>query len=271
MSTPRYVDAHVHLRELSAPADITAAGVAAVRDAGSRTGTALALRAEAERDGLRIVTAGRALVKAGGYGALLGLPLGTLIEIEREIDRLAAAGVDIIKVVASGVVSLREEAVVTPGGFGKEELRAIVSRAAKHGLAVMCHVNGAEAIQHAVSAGVRSIEHGFFMPEDALRSMQDQGTFWVPTIGALHRAAAGADEAVRQRITAVIGSHLGSLAKAYAWGIPLAVGTDCVLPDRQYRDIYQEELDWFRKAGIPQDAVERIACEGGRELLRLRE
>jgi imidazolonepropionase-like amidohydrolase len=267
MTVSSYVDAHVHLRDGAVLADISGAGVAAVRDAGSRTGTALTLRAKAAGGGLRIVTAGRALVKTGGYGSLLGPPVSTRAEIEREIDALAADGADIIKVVASGVVSLREAGGVTAGGFGEAELRAIVSRAAEHGLAVMCHVNGAEAIKHAVHAGVRSIEHGFFMTEDALQAMQALGTFWVPTIGALHRAAAGSDKAVRQRVSAVIDSHLDALAKAYGMGVPLAVGTDCVLPDPRYGVVYQEELDWFRKAGIPDQAVERIAREGGRELL----
>lgn len=264
-----WVDAHVHLRDAAALREIAAAGVAAVRDAGSRAGTGIGLRDQVGDAGLRIITAGRALVKRGGYGALLGAPVATKDEIEHEIAELAGAGVDILKVVASGVVSISQPGAVTSGGFDQGELRTIVAAAAGHGLAVMCHANGAESIRNAVQAGVRSIEHGFFITEDNLRALRDAGVFWVPTVGALHRAAAGADLEAQYAIAEVIEQHLVMLAKAFELGVPLAVGTDCVLPDRRYGGLYQDELAFFRRAGIPADAVNVIACEGGRKLLGL--
>jgi imidazolonepropionase-like amidohydrolase len=267
MAAPSYIDAHVHLRAAAGLADLAGAGIAAVRDAGTREGTGLSLQAQGGGAVPRIVTAGRALVKQGGYGGMLGTPVSTREEIEREIAGLAAAGAGIIKIVASGVVSLAPEGGVTPGGFSREEIRAVVRIADRHGLPVMCHVNGGEPVRGAVEAGVRSIEHGFFLTEDALAAMAEQGTFWVPTIGALQRAAARADDAARRRVAEIIERHLAMLRKAFALGVPLAVGTDCVLPDRRYRGIYEDELRYFRAAGIPHDEVERIACEGGRRLL----
>jgi imidazolonepropionase-like amidohydrolase len=217
--------------------------------------------------GIRIITAGRALVKKGGYGALLGMPLSTGEEIEQEIAALASAGVGILKVVATGVVSLKQAGEITPGGFDGDALRAIVAAARRHGLAVMCHANGADAVREAVRAGVRSIEHGFYITEEVLAAMRDSGAFWVPTVGALDRAAASAGDAARARIARIIDGHLAMIRKAFALGVPLAVGTDCVLPDNRYAGHYQDELAYFRRSGIPDEAVDRIACEGGRELL----
>lgn len=261
------VDAHVHLRDAAGLDDLRKAGIAAARDAGTRAGTGLAL--QQPHGSVRILAAGRALVRQGGYGSLLGKPLGTNEAVGREIVSLAEAGAGIIKVVASGLVSLVQPDAVTPGGFGRDELVFIVQQAAGRGLGVMAHANGARAIEAAVAAGVRSLEHGFFMSEDMLAEMAKRGTFWVPTVGALRRAADGAGTAgeMRRSIDRTIDRHLEMIDRAFSLGVPLAVGTDAVLPDRRYGGWYQDELAFFRKAGIPADAVERIAREGGQLLL----
>lgn len=264
-----YTDAHVHIRYPAAREDIVRAGVVAVRDAGTREGAALTLRHDWGVAGLVINTAGRALVKQGGYGTLLGSPVGSLEEIEQEITSLASAGVGVIKVVASGVVSLEHAGRVTAGGFDRDELRFIVGIAARYDLPVMCHANGSASIAEAAGVGVRSIEHGFFMTREALAIMKANNVFWVPTVGALKRAAdaPNVSESMRRDVSGTIDRQLEMLGVAFQLGVPLAVGTDCVLPDRRYGTLFQDELGLFRKAGIPREAVERIACESGRELL----
>jgi imidazolonepropionase-like amidohydrolase len=144
-----------------------------------------------------------------------------------------------------------------------------VEKAAQHGLAVMAHANGEEAIRGAAEAGVRSVEHGFFMTDGLLEILSRRSVFWVPTVGALRRAAerAGNPAFIEEELE----QHLVMLGKAFRAGVFLAVGTDAVLPDRRYRSSYEDELALFRKAGIPADSVERIAIEGGRMLLGLSE
>jgi imidazolonepropionase-like amidohydrolase len=265
-----FIDAHTHLTHPEALQDLARAGITAARDAGTRQGSGLALkRTPVQGNIVRIITAGRALSKRGGYGAFLGTPVETRREISAEILKLRNEGADIIKIIASGMVSFELPGMVTAGGFGADDVRFIVEEAGSYGLAVMAHANGEQAIRAAAEAGVRSIEHGFFMTEAALQSLQDGGVFWVPTVGALRRAAELAE--VRTDVAAVvqreIERHLVMLGKAFRAGVPLAVGTDCVLPDRRYRGYYEDELALFRGSGIPADAVERIACEGGAKLL----
>jgi imidazolonepropionase-like amidohydrolase len=170
---------------------------------------------------------------------------------------------------ASGIVSLREPGEITSGGFSRDELRFIVEIARKSGHEVMAHANGEAAIVNAAEAGIRSVEHGFFMTEKALESLKAHNVYWVPTVGALVRAAdaPGVTQPVRDFVAATVRSHLEMVRRAFSTGVPLAIGTDCTLPDPHYRDAYEAELAYFRRAGISEEDVRRIASEGGRALL----
>ncbi len=267
-----FVDAHVHITHPDALRDLAAAGIKAARDAGSKKGAGLTTgRHHANGNLPVIISAGRALSRRGGYGAFLGTSVETRQEIATEILNLRNEGAGIIKIVCSGVVSFELPGQVTAGGFGRDEIRFIVEEAGHHGLPVMAHANGEAAIRAAAEAGVRSIEHGFFMTETALGSMAERGVFWVPTVGALRRAAvrAGAAPEAAAFIREEIERHLAMLGKAFRSGVPLAVGTDCVLPDKCYRGYYDDELAFFRAADIPHDAVACIACESGAKLMGL--
>jgi imidazolonepropionase-like amidohydrolase len=60
----------------------------------------------------------------------------------------------------------------------------------------MAHAQGSDGIKAAVRAGVRSIEHGMYLDDEAIGLMLDRGTWLVPTLvaprGVLAAAAAGA-------------------------------------------------------------------------------
>lgn len=261
------VDAHVHLAGPDALESIRNAGISAVRDAGTKDSAGLALLKTSPE--IFIQSAGRALSRKGGYGGLFGKGLETDAEIKEEIRTLAHAGTGIIKVMASGVVSLSEPGVITAGGFSAEQLAMVVNEARALGLSVMAHANGVDATMSAAEAGVRSIEHGFFMTERVLDELARRGIWWVPTVGALQRAAENVTADVQQRISKIIEGHLAVIGYAHARGVKLAIGTDAVLPDQRYREYYDAELEFFRRAGIPKDDVARIACESGRELLEM--
>jgi len=263
---PSFVDAHIHLRESRGGNDLLAAGVVAARDAGTPAGLGLMAGSPA---GLTIVSSGSALFKAPGYGSFFGIAVRSRDDISREIIRLRAAGAGIIKIVASGLVSLKNPGTISPGGFTPDELIFIVEEAGNQGLRVMAHANGEQAIMAAAFAGVQSIEHGFFMTEKALELLAYKRVFWVPTINALVHALKSADagDEVRRFVTDLVRRHRDMLRRAHAAGVPLAVGTDAVLPDPAYQAIYHAELDQFERAGIGRDEVVVIASEGGAKLL----
>ena len=173
-----FVDAHVHIRDWAALETVRDAGIAAVRDAGLKRNVERGLPAHrSPANGPRVVSSGWALYKPGGYGAFFGVPASTQEETRSAIRELKDAGADIIKVMASGMVSLEKPGTITPGGFPYVELAFIVEEARKCGLEVIAHANGEQAIMAASPAGVRSIEHGFFMSMRAVETMARQGTF----------------------------------------------------------------------------------------------
>ncbi len=272
MNMVGFVDSHVHVRGPEGLAQVAAARVVAVRDAGLRENAEEGYASRtASSAGPRVVSALWALYKKGCYGSPFGVAVESRTEMTAEILKLARVGAGIIKIMASGIVSLREPGKITSGGFTGEEMQHIIGEAARFGLEVMAHANGEQAIMAAAQAGVRSIEHGFFMTRRSLDAMAKAGTFWIPTVGALVRAGdAGAVSATaREYIGGSIRSHLEMIASAQARGVPLAAGTDCVLPDPNYESAFRAELAYFEQAGLPRDLVMKIATENGKQLLKI--
>ena len=88
---------------------------------------------------------------------------------------------DHIKIVNSGLNSLKEFGKETLPQFGAEELSDVVKIAGKCGRRVMVHANGKKPVAAALAAGCNSIEHGFFMGVENLKIMAEKGIVWVPT------------------------------------------------------------------------------------------
>ena len=65
--------------------------------------------------------------------------------------------------------------------FSAEELKAVVDEAARRDVPVMARAHAAEGIKMAVKAGVRTIEHGSFIDEEAMDLMIQHGTWLIPT------------------------------------------------------------------------------------------
>lgn len=270
--TANFIDAHVHIEDARGIEVASRAGIVGLRDAGTRNGTGLSVSgARSCGKKLFIVSAGWALSKKGGYGSRFGTPVRTQDEIKHEVDMLKKAGAGIIKIMASGIVSMRRPGSITAGGFTSDEIHYIVCQAAKLGLAVMAHANGEDAIISAASAGVRSIEHGFFMTQKSLEAMAKAGTFWTPTVGALARASHcdTVTAEAKAHINGLVRNHLEMISFAHSIGIPMAIGTDCVFPCTEYEIAYADELSLFEQAGLPPDTVQQIATDGGKKLLGL--
>jgi len=66
--------------------------------------------------------------------------------------------------------------------FSPEELKAAVEEANRRDVPVMAHAHATEGIKQAVKAGVRTIEHGSFLDEEAMDLMIQHGTWLIPTL-----------------------------------------------------------------------------------------
>lgn len=102
-------------------------------------------------------------------------------EVRRVVREILHRGADFIKLIATGAVLTRG---TDPGApeFGEDEIRAAVEEAALYGTFVAAHAHGAEGIKRAVRAGVRSIEHGSLIDDEAIEMMAERGTYLVADI-----------------------------------------------------------------------------------------
>ena len=79
-------------------------------------------------------------------------------------------GADVIKVATSGgVLSPRDNP--SHAHFRPAELEVLVEEATAAGIFVMAHAQAADGIKNAVRAGIRSIEHGIFLDDEAIELM----------------------------------------------------------------------------------------------------
>jgi imidazolonepropionase-like amidohydrolase len=180
--------------------DTVMAGFTSVRDVGTfRAFVDVALKDAIEAGdvlGPRMMCAGAYVTSSGGGGDITGMPpdvdaavprdlrfgvANSADEIRRVVRNLLHGGADFIKVIATGAV-LTEGTVPSAPEFSEAEIRAAVDEAALYGTHVAAHAHGAEGIKRAVRAGVRSIEHGSLMDDEAIALMAEHGTYLVADI-----------------------------------------------------------------------------------------
>lgn len=255
------------------------AGITLVRDAGDRYGINHALRAEL-RNGVSLPivlrSPGAALKRAKRYGTFIGHDVGgneALITAvaERCNDHDGDAASDDIKIILTGVVDFAAGAVKGEPQFDSDELRLIVREAHARGRKTFAHCSGLAGLQVAVTAGVDSIEHGYFMSRDILARMADKQIAWVPTFApvAFQRAApryAGWDRVTVSKIARLLDDHAAHVALAHEMGVAVLAGSDAGSPGVDHGSGYVDELIHLHQAGLPIQAVLRAATSLPRTL-----
>ena len=190
-------------------------------------------------------------------------------EMRRTVRELIRAGADVLKVATSGgVLSVGSDP--RRAHFRPAELDVLVEEATAAGRFVMAHAQASDGIKNAVRAGVRSIEHGIFLDDEAIGMMLDRGTWLVPTLIApiwvLESVDAGAQisEASIRKARDVIDIHAESISRAIAAGVRVAMGTDAgVGPHGENL----RELALMAKAGMSPAAVLRATTLEAARLL----
>ncbi len=180
-------------------------------------------------------------------------------QMRHKVRELIRMGADVIKVATSGgVLSPRDKP--THAHFRPAELEVLVEEATAAGIFVMAHAQAAPGIKNAIRAGIRSIDHGIYLDDEAIQLMLDRGTWLVPTLvaprGVIDAADAGAaiTEASVAKARDVVERHKASFAKAVSAGVKVAMGTDSgVTPHGQNL----RELELMVEGGMtPMQAIE---------------
>lgn len=218
-------------------------GFTTVRDvAGGDIGLARAIDADLFPSPRYLFT-GPALSQTGGHGDPRSAHIdicfthGHMCEIVDGVEPLRVAvrdrlrtGAHAIKVMASGGVFSLTDPLRVPQ-YSAEELQVVVAEATRRGSYVAAHAYSAEAVQHAIAQGVRSIEHGNLIDAETAARMAAARAYLVPTLAAYD---------AMDRRGATIGLNAVSLAKnaevlsqgqeavrlALAAGVRVGFGTD---------------------------------------------
>jgi imidazolonepropionase-like amidohydrolase len=263
-------------------------GITTVRDAG---GADLGVKRAVEEGivrGPRLQISLTMLSQTGGHGdgwlpsggssqlfpVYPGMPSQVVDGIEaarQKIRELVRDGADVIKIATSGGVLSPTDAP-DQRGFALDEIQMMCEEARAAGLFVMSHAQAAVGIKNAVRAGVRSIEHGIFIDDEALELMLEHGTYLVPTLvaplGVLRAADAGVPipEHVLVKATDVIEAHRDSIRRAAAAGVKIAMGTDAgVVP----HGTNLEELQLMTEVGMSPTDVLVATTKTAAELMGL--
>ncbi|WP_405137897.1 amidohydrolase family protein [Nocardia sp. NBC_01388] len=230
-------------------------------------------------EGPRIVPAGHAITPTGGHldptmfaafaPGVLNLTLEEGIangvdEVRKAVRYQIKHGAQLIKIcVSGGVMSLTG----APGAqhYSDEELRAIVDEAHRRGLKVAAHTHGAEAVEHAVAAGIDCIEHGFLIDDKAIKAMVAAGTWLVPTTRLADAMdVSKAAPALQAKAAEMFPKARTSVLAAYRAGVKIAVGTDApAIPHGRNAD----ELVALVDRGLPPLDVIRAGTVRAAELI----
>jgi len=289
--TQKYSNAYSTTVGLTHALEMARGGFTTVRDLGGDTSASIAVRdaiAEGRFPGPRVKVSGGPLSIIGGHGdAATALPpeLAAAVneahmspsvctgvdECQKVVRQLAAAGVDVIKIMATG-------GVLDPGAMGLEqhftdaELKGIIDMAHSLHLKTAAHAHGARGILAATNAGVDSIEHGTFLDEAGARAMKAHGTYFSATLlafsGVSRLLGSGKltpEMEAKTRMT--MGVWGKGLNLAYRNGVKIALGTDSAVAP--HVEANKELGLMVEKGGMtPRDAL-IAATKGGPDLMNL--
>jgi imidazolonepropionase-like amidohydrolase len=242
MRAVRETDADAALRAARNAKITLAAGFTTVRDMSGFPGVALARAIDRGMiEGPRIFPGANQIGITGGHCDRTGFAPGLLepdyqYGVADGLDGVLRAvryqikhGAKFIKICATAGVLSFEEAVGAQQ-MTEEEIRVVVEEAARHGMHVAAHAHGTEGIMAAVRAGVKTIEHGSMLTDQAIELMVARGSYLVPTTYLVDAIDLDAlPPLLRTKAETILPLARESLSRAIAAGVMVAFGTDAAV------------------------------------------
>ena len=297
---PGLIDAHLHLMwtgegadpdatRLSETNELTmlrmadhaaqsiAGGITTCRDAGSPTRAILALRSALTKGiipGPRMVSAGTLITMTGGHVNSISREADGPGEARKAARELIKAGVDLLKVAASGGIYGHGEEIGSLQ-LDVDELSAIVREAHKVGKKVAAHVYPEKGIEACLNAGIDSIEHGSFLTPELGRRMADQGAFLVPTLSVYQAMHSRQDDPstmdfIRKKTAQVVEASQKAVMVAKSCGVKIGAGTDSGGPWHPHGSLVKE-IQALARAGLTPAEALQAATLTNAELLDLQD
>lgn len=190
--------------------------------------------------GPRLFVAGNYVSSTGGAGDARQFSIYVDVPVVRNLadgpDEVVKAvrtnfkqGADFIKILATGAVLSKG---IAPGAqqYSDDEIQAAVTEAARWGRQVAAHAHGTAGIKAAIRAGVRTIDHGTMLDDEAVAMLKQAAgrTYFVPTLltSDYIQASLTVPESEKERDRAIRESEIRSFRMALAAGLPIGFATD---------------------------------------------
>jgi imidazolonepropionase-like amidohydrolase len=198
---------------------------------------------EGDVPGPRLMVAGNYVSPTGGAGdarqfsIYVDVPVVKNLadgpaEIVKAVRTNFKHGADFVKILVTGAVLSKG---IPPGAqsYSDEEIAAAVGEARRWGRQVAAHAHGAAGIKAAIRAGVRTVDHGSYLDDEAVAMLKKtRETFYVPTLYTSEIIGAGGGnvpEAEKERDRAIREIQDAGFRRALAAGIPIGFGTDAAV------------------------------------------
>jgi imidazolonepropionase-like amidohydrolase len=202
---------------------------------------------EGSLPGPRLLVAGNYVSSTGGAGDARQFSIYVDVPIVRNLadgpEEVTKAvrtnlknGADFIKILATGAVLSKG---IPPGSqqYSDAEIQAAVTEARRWGRPVAAHAHGADGIKAAIRAGVRTIDHGSMLDDEAIAMLKGStATYYVPTLytSDVIGTSAHVPESEKERERQIKDAQYAGFRRALAAGIPIGVGSDAaVIPHGQ--------------------------------------
>lgn len=192
--------------------------------------------------GPRMQVAGNYVSATGGAGDARQFSIYVDVPVVRNladgVDAVRAAvrtnhknGADFTKILATGAVL---SVGIPPGAqqYSEAELAVAVEETNRWGRFTAAHAHGTEGIKAAIRAGVRTVDHGSMLDDEAVAMLQESDyTYYVPTlyVGVIvprDGAALGIPEPLIRRSTEMMRYRNATFRRAVEAGLTIGFATD---------------------------------------------
>ncbi|MHB9855770.1 amidohydrolase family protein [Streptomyces krungchingensis] len=275
---PGLIDAHIHLNTAAEARDAVRQGATSARSGSTNFYQDIAVRElarQAPQHAPRLKAAGVFVTPDLGDTVLADpdlTPLARLKDGVRSAEALRrvvsvnlARGVDVVKTRVNERAGLADQDPLTQV-YSHAQLSEVVAAARRGGKSVLCHSYSEKGCHDAVTAGIRSLEHGVFVGERTLHEMRRRGTYFTPTLTAIAGLAEASDPVLAERGRTFLPVLQRAVLAAHELGVPLAAGTDS---SGGSIDPIGREVELMRAAGLPALDAIRTATTGAAQLLGL--
>jgi imidazolonepropionase-like amidohydrolase len=254
---PGLIDMHNHLRISHAEGDLPSqmrdsdvayvvhglrnletnlhAGVTTMKMNGDRAFLDVQMR-EAVKAGLargpRLFVAGKGIKSSRCTGGVVATAICDGPDaIRQAVKENVEAGVDFIKIFATGTILGPREEVLRPS-YSSEEIQAATEATHAANRLIVAHCHGGPAADACIEAGVDILEHGSLLSHDQLEEMAERGTWLCVTLAVWMHPHGDMAERLKRPLAAEIHRRLdeiqAAMAEAIRAGVRIVVGTDAV-------------------------------------------